>query len=239
MGAIALFGEKYSQNVRVIRFDDSIELCGGTHVAATGNIGYFKITSESSIAAGVRRIEAVTAANAEAHINNSLQTLKTVHELFNNAPNLLQAAKKAIDENAELNKQVQQFMKEKIGLLKEQIKQNLSEVNGIKVARLHNNTIPADALKEIGSQLCQEMDNLFFGAGSNSSGKCSLVVAISNSLVKKGMNAANIVKEAAKEMDGSGGGQPFIAVAGGKAPERLEQAMNKAVDVVRTACGEQ
>ena len=230
MGAIALFGEKYGQSVRVIRFDDSIELCGGTHVTATGNIGYFKILSESSIAAGVRRIEAVTAANAEAYTNNLLQLLKMVHEMFHNAPNLLQAAKKAIDENTELNKQVQQFMKEKIGLAKEQIKQNLSEINGIKVARIQKNA-PAEVLKEIGSQLCKEVDNLLFVAGGNFSGKCSLIVALSDSLVKKGLNAANIIKEAAKEMDGSGGGQPFIAVAGGKNPERLDKAMDKAVDI--------
>ena len=229
IGAMALFGEKYGQNVRVIQFDDSIELCGGTHVAATGDIGYFKILSESSIAAGVRRIEAVTAANAEAHINSMLQILRMVHELFNNAPNLLQTAKKAIDDNTELNKQVQQFMKEKINLIKDQIKENLSEENGIKIARLQNNNIPAEALKEIGSQLCKEVDNLLFVAGSSISGKCSLVVGLSDSLVKKGLNASNIVKEAAKEMDGSGGGQAFIAVAGGKAPERLDKAMNAAI----------
>ncbi|MDR0294653.1 MAG: alanine--tRNA ligase [Prevotellaceae bacterium] len=230
MGAIALFGEKYGHNVRVVRFDEATELCGGTHVAATGNIGYFKILSESSIAAGVRRIEAVTAANAEAHISNLLQILEMVHELFNNAPNLLQAAKKAIDENTDLNKQVQQFIKEKIGLAKEQIKQNLNEINGIKVARIQNNA-PSEVLKEIGSQLCKEVEDLLFVAGSNLSGKCSLVVALSDNLVKKGLNASNIVKEAAKEMDGSGGGQPFIAVAGGKAPEGLGKAIDKAMNI--------
>ena len=231
MGAIALFGEKYGQNVRVIQFDDSVELCGGTHVAATGNIGYFKLVSEGSIAAGIRRIEAVTAINAETHVNSLLQVLKMTHELFHNAPNLLQAAKKAVEENIELHKQVQQFMKEKINFFKEKIKQNLEEINGVKVARIQNNA-PTEVLKELGSQLCREVDNLLFVAGNNVLGKCSLVVGLSDSLVKKGLNASNIVKEAAKEIDGSGGGQPFIAVAGGKSPERLAQAISKAVEVV-------
>ncbi len=230
LGAMALFGEKYGQNVRVIRFSDSIELCGGTHVSATGNIGFFKILSESSIAAGVRRIEAVTAANAETYINNLLQILKTAHELFNNSPNLLQAAKKAIDENAELSKQVQLFMKEKLTLVKEQIKQQLTSTNGIKIARLQND-LPAEALKEIATQLRQEIDSLLFVAGSNSTGKCSLVVALSDDLVKRGLNASVIVKEAAKEMDGSGGGQAFIAVAGGKNPDNLYKAIDKAIEI--------
>ncbi len=228
MGAMALFGEKYGQSVRVIKYDDSVELCGGTHVSATGNIGYFKIINESSIAAGVRRIEAVTAANAERYINEILGMMKMAQELFNNTPNLISSVKKALDDNAEMSKQVQQFMREKIAMVKEHIKLNLQEKDGLRIARIQNDA-PAEVIKEIGNQLRAEIPNLLYVAGSLQAGKCSLVVALGDESVQRGLNASNIVKEAAKEMDGSGGGQAFIAVAGGKNPAKLEAAINKAI----------
>ncbi len=230
MGAMALFGEKYGHTVRVIKFDDSVELCGGTHVAATGNIGYFKILSESSIAAGVRRIEAVTAANAERCVNEFLSVMKMIHGLFKNTPDLVASVRKAIEDNADLSKQIQQFMREKAMILKEHLKKTLQEVNSVQIARIQNDA-PVEVLKEIGNQLRTEVPHLLFVAGTNHAGKCSLIVALGDELVKSGLNASNIVKEAAKEMDGSGGGQPFLAVAGGKNPAKLDNAMDKAIAI--------
>ena len=232
MGAMALFGEKYGEVVRVVQFEDSVELCGGTHVPATGNIGCIKIISESSIAAGVRRIEALTAAKAEGYLNENLHLLRMIYELFSNSPNLVQVVKKTIEEHDELNKQIRTFIRERIATLKEHLKKKMEEINGINVIRLNTDTeVTVEAVKELASQMRSENDNLVFVAGVVNSGKYNLVVSLSDDLVKKGLNAGHIVREAAKEIDGSGGGQPFLAMAGGKRGDNIMKAIDKAIEM--------
>ena len=230
MGAMALFGEKYGNEVRVIRFGESVELCGGTHVTATGNIGFFKIISESSTAAGIRRIEAVTAANAEKTVNDYLLLLKMVQNLFSNSPNLLQAIKKTLDENTALAQQVEHFIRDKIMLLKERLQNEIQEINGIKVIRLQVN-IPVDALKTLATQLRLEHRDILFAGGTLHGEKPTLVIALGDTLTAQGLNASTLIKEAAKEMGGSGGGQAFIATAGGKEPNLIDKAIDKAIEL--------
>ncbi|MDR0961281.1 MAG: alanine--tRNA ligase [Mediterranea sp.] len=233
MGAIALFGEKYGDRVRVVRFGNSIEFCGGTHVAATGHIGMMKIVSESSIAAGVRRIEAVTGAKVEELIDEVQDTLRDLRALFNNAPDLTGAIRRYIDENAGLKKQVEEFMKEKESALKAKLLQNIQEVNGVKVIKICA-PLPAEAIKNIAFQLRGEItENLFFVAGTEENGKPILTVMLSDNLVAGGLKAGNLVKEAAKLMQGGGGGQPHFATAGGKNADGLQAAVDKVLELAK------
>ena len=230
LGAIALFGEKYGDRVRVIQFGSSIEFCGGTHVAATGNIGMVKIISESSVAAGVRRIEAYTGARVEM-LDTIQDTLNDLKALFNNTPDLGIAIRKYIDENAGLKKQVEDFMKEKEAALKERLLKNIQEVNGVKVIKLCA-PLPAEVVKNIAFQLRGEItENLFFVAGSTDNGKPMLTVMLSDNLVATGLKAGNLVKEAAKLIQGGGGGQPHFATAGGKNADGLPAAVEKVIEL--------
>ena len=232
LGAIALFGEKYGDHVRVIQFGSSIEFCGGTHVTATGNIGMIKIVSESSVAAGVRRIEAYTGARVEEMLDTFQDTMRDLKALFNNAPDLSGAIRKYIEENAGLKKQVEDFMKEKEAQLKEKLLQNIQEINGVKVIKFCAAMIPADAVKNIAFQLRGEItENLFFVAGTVFEGKPMLTVMLSDNLVAGGLKAGNLVKEAAKLIQGGGGGQPHFATAGGKNPDGLNAAVEKVIEL--------
>lgn len=231
MGAMALFGEKYGDRVRVIKFGNSVELCGGTHVPATGQIGLLKITAESAIAAGVRRIEAVTAGKAEDLVYFQQDTLKEISTVFHNSPNLVNAIKKAIEENADLKKMTEEFMKEKAVVLKDRLLSNMEVLNGKKLIRF-NLDMPAEIVKDIAYQLRGQIsEDLVFVAGTNDGGKPLLTVLLSDNLVAAGINASAIVREAAKEIQGGGGGQPFFAQAGGKNPDGLNNAIAKAVDL--------
>ena len=231
LGAIALFGEKYGDRVRVIQFGTSIEFCGGTHVAATGNIGMVKIISESSVAAGVRRIEAYTGAHVEEMLDTIQDTLSDLKALFNNAPDLRIAIRKYLDENAGLKKQVEDFMKEKEAALKERLLKNVQEIHGIKVIKFCA-PLPAEVVKNIAFQLRGEItENLFFVAGSTDNGKPMLTVMLSDNLVAGGLKAGNLVKEAAKLIQGGGGGQPHFATAGGKNADGLPAAVEKVLEL--------
>ena len=231
LGAIALFGEKYGDRVRVIQFGSSIEFCGGTHVAATGNIGMVKIVSESSVAAGVRRIEAYTGARVEEMLDTIQDTLSDLKALFNNTPDLGIAIRKYIEENAGLKKQVEDFMKEKEAALKERLLKNIQEIHGIKVIKFCA-PLPAEVVKNIAFQLRGEItENLFFVAGSTDAGKPMLTVMISDNLVAGGLKAGNLVKEAAKLIQGGGGGQPHFATAGGKNADGLPTAVEKVLEL--------
>lgn len=231
MGAMALFGEKYGEEVRVIRYGSSVELCGGTHVASTGNIGMVKIVSESSIAAGIRRIEAISGEKVEEFITLHQDLLKEVKAMFNNVPNLTQAIKKAIDENQELKKQMEEFMKAKASELKKALVKSAAEIKGVKVIRLVAD-MPADMVKNIAFELRGEItDKFIFVAGTQESGKPLLTVMMSDALVQEGMNAGQMVREAAKLIQGGGGGQPHFAQAGGKNPEGLDSAVNKVLEI--------
>ena len=231
LGAIALFGEKYGDHVRVIQFGSSIEFCGGTHVAATGNIGMVKIISESSVAAGVRRIEAYTGARVEELIDTLQDTIRDLKALFNNAPDLGGTIRKYIEENAGLKKQVEEFMKEKEALLKEKLLQSIKEVNGVKLIKFCA-PLPAETVKNIAFQLRGQItENLFFVAGTEFEGKPMLTVMLSDNLVANGLKAGALVKEAAKLILGGGGGQPHFATAGGKNPDGLNAAVDKIVEL--------
>ena len=231
LGAIALFGEKYGERVRVIQFGSSIEFCGGIHVAATGNIGMVKIISESSVAAGVRRIEAYTGARVEEMLDTIQDTISELKSLFNNAPDLGIAIRKYIEENAGLKKQVEDYMKEKEASLKERLLKNIQEIHGIKVIKFCA-PLPAEVVKNIAFQLRGEItENLFFVAGSLDNGKPMLTVMLSDNLVAGGLKAGNLVKEAAKLIQGGGGGQPHFATAGGKNTDGLNAAIEKVLEL--------
>ncbi len=232
MGAMALFGEKYGEEVRVIRFGSSVELCGGTHVANTGNIGMIKIVTESSIAAGIRRIEAITGARVEETINSLQDSLKEIAALFNNAPNLIQAIHKAIDENTELRKQAEEYVKEKMADMKERMLKTAENVNGMKLIRFIG-PMPADVVKGIAFMLRNEVaEGLAFVAATKDNDKPLLTVMFSNDVVADGKNASAIVREVAKLIQGGGGGQPYFAQAGGKNAEHLSDALEKMVSLV-------
>ena len=231
LGAIALFGEKYGDEVRVVQFGSSIEFCGGTHVSATGKIGMVKIISESSVAAGVRRIEAVTGAKVEEMFDTVQDTINDLKALFNNAPDLKAAISKYIEENAGLKKQMEEFMKEKEAAVKNKLIESAKEINGVKVIKAVL-PMPADAVKNIAFQLKgQFTENLFVVIGSVFENKPLLTVTMSEDQVKAGLNAGQLVREAAKLIQGGGGGQPHFATAGGKNPDGLNAAVDKVVEL--------
>ncbi len=234
MGAMALFGEKYGDLVRVIKFGDSIELCGGTHVKATGQIGICKIISESSVAAGIRRIEAITAYEAEKHINTQLHLLKNITGLMKSNKTIFTDIKNLINERNSLTKQVEDFAKETLKIIKNSLKESVREDNGINVIIEKIDVGKADALKDIAFQLKGEVENLFMVLGAELEGKASIAIMISDNLVKeRDMHAGKIIREIAKEIQGGGGGQPFFATAGGKNPDGIQNALDKAKEFLK------
>ena len=233
MGAMALFGEKYGDSVRVIRFGESVELCGGTHVASTGQIGFIKIISEGAISAGVRRIEAITGAKAEEFLYSQVDGLKEVKQILGNASNPIQGAAKLVDENANLRKEIEILMREKLLSVKSELKLSIEHRNGANVIAKKIELSNPDAIKDLAYQLKNEVENLFLVLGSSSEGKALLTIMIDEKLVEsKKINASNIIREAAKEIQGGGGGQPFYATAGGKNPNGLDAAISKAISIL-------
>ncbi|MDR1737438.1 MAG: alanine--tRNA ligase, partial [Candidatus Symbiothrix sp.] len=230
MGAMALFGEKYGETVRVVRFGDSIELCGGTHVRSTGEIGMVRIVSESSIAAGVRRIEAITGEAVENLLDAVQDTVSSLKDFFNNTPNLLSAVKKTIEENAELKKQVDDYVQKQLAEMAEKLLgageyKDFEDLKVLTVVRVLNK-ITAEQAKTLAFKLRERRsEKLFVVIGSVFDGKPSLTVMLTDDLVQAGLNAVNIVREAAKAIQGGGGGQPFFAQAGGKNAEGIEKAV--------------
>lgn len=232
MGALAVFGEKYGDLVRVIKYGDSIELCGGTHVAATGQIGFFKILSESSVSAGVRRIEAITADKAEEYINNTYRNLNEMVKILKSNKNLLESVRALVEENEGLKKETEKFAKESLRLFKERLKNESRMYRDIRVIIAPVIAEPAQ-IKDVAFQLKGEYDRLVFIAGGVIAGKPHLAIMFSNNLVDEfGLNAGQIVREAAQEIKGGGGGQPFFATAGGSDPEGIEKAIKKAEKLV-------
>lgn len=228
LGAMALFGEKYGDKVRVVKYGNSIELCGGTHIPSTGMIGSLRVVSESSVAAGIRRIEAVTAEKAEDYTFMLQDTLKELRALFNNVPNLAQTIRKSIEENAELKKQVGEYIKEKVQALKKELIAKAVVRNGVKLI-VFKGKASVDAIKDLAFQIKGEApsdEKVFFVAGIKDGEKCALMVSISDSLVKEGLNAGKLVKDASKLIQGGGGGQPHFATAGGKNADGLDVAVD-------------
>ena len=230
MGAMALFGEKYGDVVRVVRFGDSIELCGGTHTSNTGTIGLFKIVSESAVAAGVRRIEAVTGAKAMESLHHMEDLLKSLKNLMNNAPDLQAAIEKLVVENAEARKQLEAVANEKAAALAEKLATKAEEVNGIKLVRFDNSMDPA-IVRNVALLLQKKVENFVLAGAFAYDEKPNLVLMYSNDLVAKGKNAGKDIREAAKFIQGGGGGQPGLATAGGRTVEGLSEALNKLVEV--------
>ena len=230
MGAMALFGEKYGDHVRVIRFGSSTEFCGGTHVASTGVIGTLRITSESSVAAGVRRIEAVTGAAAENYLYEQADMIDAIRQLFNNSPQLMTAIRKTLEENAELGKQVGEYVREQIAKKKRQLLEKRVEVGGVRLFLIEKE-VPAEIIKDIAFQIAGELHEPFVFIAAcvePSSSKPSLTLMISKDLVEsRGWNASQLLRAAAKHIQGGGGGQPHFATAGGKNVDGLKAAVEE------------
>lgn len=233
MGAMALFGEKYGETVRVIQFGSSVELCGGTHVNATGNIGLVRVVAESSIAAGIRRIEAITGKAVEELLDKQQETIGEAKELLNNAPDVLTAIRRLSEESADLKKQVEAFVHEKIMTLRDKLLAEATDVKGFKVVK-YEGSLTTDQAKTLAFQIRNvQTEKLFFVAGCVADGKPSLTVLLSDDLVAGGLNAVSIAREAAKEIQGGGGGQPFFASAGGKNADGIQKAITKALEALK------
>jgi len=235
MGAMALFGEKYGEDVRVIRFGHSAELCGGTHVASTGQIGSCRIVSESSIAAGIRRIEAITGEKADELFHEMQDEIRNIRGLFNNTANVVAAIEKLVADHQENNKKLEAFAAEKTKTLKNDLLKTAVEINGARLIRFEGEGT-ADAMKNIALQLrAENTGKIAFIAGSTDEGKPMLTVMLSDDLVAGGLNAGTLVREAAKAIQGGGGGQPHFATAGGKNVSGLSSAVNEIVEKIKAA----
>ncbi len=233
MGAMALFGEKYGDRVRVIRFGSSTEFCGGTHIRSTGRIGTFRILSESSVAAGVRRIEAVSGEAAEKYLYDIDDMVQSIRGLFNNSPQLLTAIKKMLEENTDLGRQVGEFVRQQTSELKHRLLEQRVEVGGIRLF-LVRKEVPTEVLKDIAFQIAGELQEPFvFIAGCPQLDKASLTLMISKDLVEsRGWNASQLIRSAAKHIQGGGGGQPHFATAGGKNPDGLGAAIDELLETL-------
>ena len=233
MGAMALFGEKYGSTVRVVEFGKSIELCGGTHVKATGNIGIVKIISESAIAAGIRRIEAVTASKAEEYINEKLATVDQIASILKSTGNIADSVEKIIAENSSFKKTIEKYqIQSATNMLNDLVEKGVI-INNIRVISGKIETESTDVLKNIAYQIRNSSENTVLVLGSEAGGKANIMVLVSDNLVKeRNINAVSIIKEIASEINGSGGGQPFLATAGGKNPGGIPGAIKKAVEII-------
>jgi alanyl-tRNA synthetase len=226
MGAMALFGEKYGDTVRVIKFGDSVELCGGTHVKATGEIGLFIITSESAVAAGVRRIEAITSEKAEAFYAKKASQLDELSKTLKNPKDILKAVNDLIIKNNALSKEIESFQKNQAKQIKNDLKQKISSINGYNVLA-EEIELDAGSIKDILFQLKGENSDFIGIIGGKDKDKCSLSVIISDNLVEsKDLHAGNMIKEVAKLIQGGGGGQANYATAGGKNANGLTEAIS-------------
>lgn len=236
MGAMALFGEKYGDSVRVITFDKdfSVELCGGTHVQATGNIGLFKITSESSIAAGVRRIEAITANAAEKYVNDHVELVNEIKELLKEPKNLKQSIENLVDERNKLSKEIEKINLQQAQVVKQGLIDKAVNKNGYSVIIEKVKLPSSDALKKISFDIKNQLNDIFMVLAADINGKPQIAVIVADSLVKeKELHAGNIIKELAKEIKGGGGGQPFYATAGGNDVSGLDKVIAKAREIIK------
>ena len=232
-GAMMLFGEKYGDRVRMVKFGPSVELCGGTHTSATGNIGVFKIVNESAISAGVRRIEAVTGEAAERLFYAAEDTLRTVGEQLHNSQ-VLQAVRKMVESNEALSKEVETMRREQVSQWAEKVLASTPERDGVQLIAVQLER-PADFVKDLAYAMRQRAPKLVFVVGTVAGGKPTLTVMLGEEIAACGVNAGAVVREAAKLMQGGGGGQPFFATAGGKNPDGLQAAMDKAVELIGAA----
>ncbi len=231
---MALFGEKYGDEVRLIRYGNSVELCGGTHVDNTGNIGMIRIISESSIAAGIRRIEAITGEAVEDAMDDMTRTMREMAGMFNNAPDIIAAVKRAIAENADLHKEVESYMQERVKSMVETLIARAETVNGIKLVTLGGVRVP-DMVKNVafGVRAASPEATAFIAATVDMAGKPLLTVMLTDDVVKQGHNASQMVREAAKKIQGGGGGQPGFAQAGGKNKDGISEAFEALIAMIK------
>jgi alanyl-tRNA synthetase len=232
MGAMMLFGEKYDDVVRVIQFGDSIELCGGTHVNATGEIGFFKIVSESAIAAGVRRVEAITSDAAQKYLFDQIDTLNEVKAAFKNPKDVVKSVSDLLATNSGLEKEVAAFRAAEAKNFKASIQNSIETVNGVSFIGAKVN-LGSDEIKQIVFELRKEVENLFMIFGSEANGKALITVGASDDLVAgKDVNVGKVIRDLAKHIQGGGGGQPFFATAGGKNADGLDNAISEAKNYI-------
>jgi alanyl-tRNA synthetase len=234
-GAMALFGEKYGDFVRVITFDKaySVELCGGTHVPATGEIGLCKITSESSVATGVRRIEAITSQKAYELLREQDHQLSELNDLLKAPKDLVKAVSQLIEQNTSLQKAISAYQAKEMNVLKSQLAAQISTKNEVNYLIQQVQVPHADALKNLAFDLQTEKESLFCLLAAEIDGKASLALAISKDLIdSRGFHAGNLLRELAKEVQGGGGGQPFLATAGGQNPGGIPNLINKAISTI-------
>jgi len=228
MGAMMLFGEKYGDVVRVIKFGTSIELCGGIHVENTSQIGSFKITTESSIASGIRRIEAITSIAADKHLQSQLDLIDEVRNLLKGPKDIKKAISDLLGQNSKLNKEIELLKKDKAGDVKKELLDAIEPINGVNFLAKQVD-LDSGAIKDLAFQLKGEVDDLFMILGAETDGKVVITIALSDSLVKgKDLHAGNMIRELAKEIGGGGGGQPNFATAGGKNASGIPSALAKA-----------
>jgi alanyl-tRNA synthetase len=234
LGAMALFGEKYSERVRVIKYGESIELCGGTHVPATGSIGLLKIISEDSIAAGIRRIQAYTARKSEEYINYKLGILNDIASIINSTGDLKQSVTALTEQNTELRRLVEEYSRQEARIIKNNLKDKVVEKSGINFLSQIVSANSAAIIKDIAFQMRSEIDNLFLVIGAKIQDKAHLTIMLSDNLVTdRGLHAGKIISEIATEIDGGGGGQAFYATAGGKNADGLRRALEKAEGFIK------
>jgi len=234
MGAMALFGELYGEYVRVIEFGNSVELCGGTHVESTASIGMIKIISEGAIAAGIRRIEAVTAARADEYISEKLAAADEVAVLLKTPGNIREGVEKLISENSTLRKTIEKYQLASAISTYRELEAKAVIINNIRYISGSVICDSQDTLKAIASEARKSSDNSVLVIGSAIGGKASIVVMVSDKLAgEKNISAIEIIKEIAPEINGGGGGQPFLATAGGKNPEGIEEAIKKAGEYLK------
>lgn len=232
-GAIALFGEKYGDKVRAVRFGESIELCGGTHVSSTSDIWYFKIVSEGAVASGIRRIEAITSEAAKEYFTAQAETLSQIKDVLKNPKEPVKSIRGLQEENTELKKQVEDLLREKARNMKGDLKKELQSINGINFLAKKVD-LDAGGIKDLSFQLGEEVDDLFLLFATEQQGKAILSCFISKELAQaRDLNAGKVVRELGKYIQGGGGGQPFYATAGGKRPEGINEALQKAVDFIK------
>jgi alanyl-tRNA synthetase len=233
MGAVALFGEKYGDKVRVVSFGDSVELCGGTHAQATGQIGFFKIIKESAIAAGIRRIEAVSGEKCQELIFQQNRTLNKLQELFPASKDILVSVSKALEDNINLTRKIDGYEKEKLGSANKDLKSKISAIGEVSFIGEVVEVQKANDLRDLSFQLKAEIDDLFMILAAEIDGKANISIAISDKIInEKNLNAADLIKIFAKEIQGGGGGQAFFATAGGKNPDGLQKAIVKAREFI-------
>jgi alanyl-tRNA synthetase len=233
MGAMALFGEKYGEKVRVVRFGDSVELCGGTHVSSTGRIGIMKIVSEGAIAAGIRRIEAVTASGAEEYINERLKLVDEISSVLKSAGSIKDGVEKLLAENNSLKKNLEKMQAHSAGTMLKELIEKAEVINNVRFISGKIESASPDMLKNLAYQVKNSIDNAVLVIGSETDGKANLAVFVSDKLVsERNINAVAIIKEISSQIKGGGGGQPFLATAGGKNPAGLNDAFKKAAEYI-------